>query len=1051
MLLQEMVPFNFKLDDETNTLLPLSAGIGKTWLHPDLYTLLSGAADVDKAVEAFPAHLQHEHEQALYKLFREELVIVLERLRYQRLRNTATPVKIQKPDNWGKIPTRYGNLKTDDMDKLFLKPQADKYDEAMLKKETDLRMKTIDAAEPVMPGTLFLTPNAEILAQDILIHLFPLLKDNTEALVTLVSPPSLPFDTTEYLSKFNNEPSPKFAVLDDEIKLVPSLDDDTAIVPIAVNLDEDKKPQETALKEPPAFLEADVVDIPLVGGVGDVPLAAGVDDSNLMKLSNVVVDLAEQTQETTGVENVVVDTPSVPPLPETQGAVPAPVAAMPTSPTLPASRADMPVSPSAMPASLSALPTSPASSASISDPTNVYVDDQAAILESIKMQKFAFQSQKQMSKMKDPPVDHDSDATASPPPQKQIISRKSQGVARKLLARPVESSTESSAYSMQNDDEPTLPVKKKAAAQKRLKTPEEDKKPAAKKRLKIDQKKVKAATQSKAAKEVKAATGGKKMTKSDKLMSRKLENAERRRSERVVGGVKQIHGPPKYEYLDRKDWDSQVQTEGETIVAQPYFNDEEHVPLAALSRIKTDMPYNLDEDFEDTQKDPALARSEIAKALLVPTQEEFDEQREKLNEDLYHQGIWDTFYTEVQEHVNIKTSTHGYANVVEIGWQPTNETIPAKLSKDELLRGNYVLKVQEPGSADFRIVHPTSDWVEASFKRKVLAAVQKAVLTSYARQPVEVQTTTGKTKIEHERGFVNVEAENVVLSLDNEPINMLKYVPARTVYTGDMFVKVKDEHGNDTKKFALNKKGERIKSNILTEVVHPPKWIGYCRGSQRRVELTNDFVQANFALGFLEQVQKLGKAKKTKFINIPPGDDRQHESVPDHLQTGPKINYRQQDDEKTCLIYSFASALHYAGAKQIASEFYQKAKKISEKHNTFDLFARSIQQQSEHLRFKILNKNQFDIFNNGDRDLVVALLKGSDGKEDPCVTIFGKWIFDSNFDKALPLCQEALDICCSLDEFQDTFESVVEARHFFDYLKLLKGKKQNVQKGKKKT
>ena len=60
--------------------------------------------------------------------------------------------------------------------------------------------------------------------------------------------------------------------------------------------------------------------------------------------------------------------------------------------------------------------------------------------------------------------------------------------------------------------------------------------------------------------------------------------------------------------------------------------------------------------------------------------------------------------------------------------------------------------------------------------------------------------------------------------------------------------------------------------------------------------------------------------------------------------------------------------------------------------------------------------------------LVVALLRGSNTKEDHCVTIFDNWIFNSNFDWALPLSKELLDLCCSSDETNGTFVAVREAR-----------------------
>ena len=48
--------------------------------------------------------------------------------------------------------------------------------------------------------------------------------------------------------------------------------------------------------------------------------------------------------------------------------------------------------------------------------------------------------------------------------------------------------------------------------------------------------------------------------------------------------------------------------------------------------------------------------------------------------------------------------------------------------------------------------------------------------------------------------------------------------------------------------------------------------------------------------------------------------------------------------------------------------------------------------------------------------IYLARLIGSDGREDHCVVISQKWIFDSNFPNALPRTQESLDWCCSSDE-----------------------------------
>ena len=78
--------------------------------------------------------------------------------------------------------------------------------------------------------------------------------------------------------------------------------------------------------------------------------------------------------------------------------------------------------------------------------------------------------------------------------------------------------------------------------------------------------------------------------------------------------------------------------------------------------------------------------------------------------------------------------------------------------------------------------------------------------------------------------------------------------------------------------------------------------------------------------------------------------------------------------------------------------------------------------------FNILKTSEWDILNPGKNQLVVASLKGSDAKEDHCVMVFDNWIFDSNFDFALPLSKESLDLCCSSDDTHETFVSIREAR-----------------------
>jgi hypothetical protein len=67
---------------------------------------------------------------------------------------------------------------------------------------------------------------------------------------------------------------------------------------------------------------------------------------------------------------------------------------------------------------------------------------------------------------------------------------------------------------------------------------------------------------------------------------------------------------------------------------------------------------------------------------------------------------------------------------------------------------------------------------------------------------------------------------------------------------------------------------------------------------------------------------------------------------------------------------------------------------------------------------------------NDSKQYVMCLMVGlysSDSKTDHAVSIAGDWIFDSNFEYALPLCKDSLDLCCSLDQKKTTYVGVTRA------------------------
>ena len=118
--------------------------------------------------------------------------------------------------------------------------------------------------------------------------------------------------------------------------------------------------------------------------------------------------------------------------------------------------------------------------------------------------------------------------------------------------------------------------------------------------------------------------------------------------------------------------------------------------------------------------------------------------------------------------------------------------------------------------------------------------------------------------------------------------------------------------------------------------------------------------------------------------------------------------------------------------------------KVVEKHDTVSFFREKMQNHKQPLIFKVLDN--YNILKNKCDDMVIVILCRRDGKMDHCITVWGKWIFDSNFKNALPLTVESLDLCCSSDESNDTFVQVVQAiicMNYRNYIDKTKKQKNN--------
>jgi hypothetical protein len=188
-------------------------------------------------------------------------------------------------------------------------------------------------------------------------------------------------------------------------------------------------------------------------------------------------------------------------------------------------------------------------------------------------------------------------------------------------------------------------------------------------------------------------------------------------------------------------------------------------------------------------------------------------------------------------------------------------------------------------------------------------------------------------------------------------------------------------------------------------------------------------VISNFDAGYLDQI-RCCSGKTDSFLKIPPGDDRKQTKVT-QINGGPKVHYQQKEGERTCMVYSLASTIHYLGETDIASKIRNDAARYGKDLNAFRTFVQDLKKKYKIFRKELKGKHKVEEWWGTQlTGIYLTRLMGSDGKDDHCVVVTDRWIFDSNFKLALPRSKESFDLCCSSDEQKSTFVEVVEYKHF---------------------
>ena len=159
-----------------------------------------------------------------------------------------------------------------------------------------------------------------------------------------------------------------------------------------------------------------------------------------------------------------------------------------------------------------------------------------------------------------------------------------------------------------------------------------------------------------------------------------------------------------------------------------------------------------------------------------------------------------------------------------------------------------------------------------------------------------------------------------------------------------------------------------------------------------------------------------------KFIPIPVGANKEsHLSNWPSLirRDAPKVEYNQKGTVDLCVPKAFSSVLHHVGfvveARLLDTKFNSKVDCFTKRDGNLQ----AIYQYAQVLLPNWLQCTQKRIkkikWNEGIQayDLFLGVLLGSDGHANHAVAIFNGWIFDSNENRAIPLCQEGLNYCVS--------------------------------------
>ena len=312
-------------------------------------------------------------------------------------------------------------------------------------------------------------------------------------------------------------------------------------------------------------------------------------------------------------------------------------------------------------------------------------------------------------------------------------------------------------------------------------------------------------------------------------------------------------------------------------------------------------------------------------------------------------------------------------------------------------------------------VKVANDWVQANFTKEALSIVQRVHKESREEY---IDKYSGRK----EKGYLSLHREselednfhlevtNLLTSVvDRRQVSKIRYLPPRT--------KVTDEG----------------------DIELPGKWKGVIKTPDMDeveiVDLHDEWVEENISESFKKMLMSLHGKNTAGFILIPEGENEKHkDETYSFLPDAPETKYHNIQGEHRCVLGSAASGLHFLGHYRLAQLVSSAGQ--NKHQNGYGLlhFRKVIENQctqEERKIFQLIKLKTCKILNTWDvlvnapaYRMCVIGIRSTDGKTDHAITIVGNWIFDSNFERALPLTRESLDLCSSSADRNTDFAGV---------------------------